>query len=507
MLKVKQNWNNITQKLSVKTPSESINLLINGWLIYQTLSSRLYGKTGFYQSGGAYGFRDQLQDSLGMKFVDSKLLEEQIINCASHQFIEGDVLHWWHNETKRGIRTRFSDDLLWLAYAVLEYIEFTNNKSILETEVEYLTGEELKQNELEKYDIFYKGDKKETIYEHCNRAIEKVISKGIDPFPKIGIGDWNDGFSEVGAKGKGQSIGLGFFLYDVLNRWINICNEKQDLERARKYSDIKEKLRKALNTEGWDGRWYKRAITDDGKIIGSMNSEEARIDSLSQSWSVISNAGDNDKKFISMESVKNNLVDYENQLIKLFDPPFEKSSIRPGYIKGYKPGMRENGGQYTHAAVWFVMAEAILGFGDDAVKFLEMINPINHSNTLEKAQKYKIEPYSIAADVYSNKDLAGRGGWSLYTGSSSWFYKVTVEYILGLKIKNGYLYVEPCIDKNWKEYEIRYKYETSIYQIKVKNLNSKNTGVEKFILNGVEIKEKRTLLQDNGKINTIEIFM
>ena len=390
---------------------------------------------------------------------------------------------------------------------VYSTIEFTNNKSILETEVEYLTGEELKQNELEKYDIFYKGDKKETIYEHCNRAIEKVISKGIDPFPKIGIGDWNDGFSEVGAKGKGQSIWLGFFLYDVLNRWINICNEKQDLERARKYSDIKEKLRKALNTEGWDGRWYKRAITDDGKIIGSMNSEEARIDSLSQSWSVISNAGDNDKKFISMESVKNNLVDYENQLIKLFDPPFEKSSIRPGYIKGYKPGMRENGGQYTHAAVWFVMAEAILGFGDDAVKFLEMINPINHSNTLEKAQKYKIEPYSIAADVYSNKDLAGRGGWSLYTGSSSWFYKVTVEYILGLKIKNGYLYVEPCIDKNWKEYEIRYKYETSIYQIKVKNLNSKNTGVEKFILNGVEIKEKRTLLQDNGKINTIEIFM
>ena len=507
LLKVKQNWNNITQKLSVKTPSESINLLINGWLIYQTLSSRLYGRTGFYQSGGAYGFRDQLQDSLGMKFVDSKLLEEQIINCASHQFIEGDVLHWWHNETKRGIRTRFSDDLLWLVYVVLEYIEFTNNKSILETEVEYLTGEELKQNELEKYDIFYKSDKKETIYEHCNRAIEKVISKGIDPFPKIGIGDWNDGFSEVGAKGKGQSIWLGFFLYDVLNRWINICNEKQDLERAKKYSDIKEKLRKSLNTEGWDGRWYKRAITDDGKIIGSMNSEEARIDSLSQSWSVISNAGDNDKKFISMESVKNNLVDYENQLIKLFDPPFEKSSIRPGYIKGYKPGMRENGGQYTHAAVWFVMAEAMLGFGDDAVKFLEMINPINHSNTLEKAQKYKIEPYSIPADVYSNKDLAGRGGWSLYTGSSSWFYKVTVEYILGLKIKNGYLYVEPCIDKNWKEYEIRYKYETSIYQIKVKNLNSKNTGVEKFVLNGVEIKEKRTLLQDNGKINTIEIFM
>ena len=505
--KVKQNWNNITQTLNIKTPSENLNILINGWLVYQTLSSRLYGKTGFFQSGGAYGFRDQLQDCLGMKFIDSKMLEDQIINCASHQFIEGDVLHWWHNETKRGIRTRFSDDLLWLVYAVLEYIEFTNDNSILEVQVEYLTGEPLKENELEKYDIFYKSDIKESIYDHCNKSILKVISKGLDPFPKIGIGDWNDGFSEVGAKGKGQSIWLGFFLYDILNRWIPICKQKNDEEKVKLYEEVNEKLKKNLNNEGWDGRWYKRAITDNGEIIGSMNSEEARIDSLSQSWSVISNAGDNDKKFISMESVRNNLVDYENQIIKLLDPPFEKSSLRPGYIKGYKPGIRENGGQYTHAAIWFIMAEAKLGFGDNAVKMLEMISPINHSNTREKAQKYKIEPYSIAADIYSNKDLIGRGGWSLYTGSSSWYYKVTVEYILGLKLKNGYLYVEPCIDKNWKEYEIRYKYKTSLYQIKVKNLNGRNTGTQKFILNGIEIKEKRALLQDNGKINIIEIHM
>ena len=507
MQKVKQNWNNITQTLNVKTPSESLNLLLNGWLIYQTLTSRLYGKTGFFQSGGAYGFRDQLQDCLGMKFIDSKMLEEQIINCAGHQFIEGDVLHWWHSETKRGIRTRFSDDLLWLVYAVLEYIEFTNNSAILDFEVEYLSGENLKEDELEKYDIYHKSDIKESIYEHCNKSIQKVISRGLEPFPKIGIGDWNDGFSEVGAKGKGQSIWLGFFLYDILNRWIPICKQKQDEEKVKQYEEVKEKLKKALNTEGWDGRWYKRAITDEGKVIGSMNSEEARIDSLSQSWSVISNAGDNDKKFISIEAVRNNLVDYENQIIKLFDPPFEKSSIKAGYIKGYKPGIRENGGQYTHAAIWYIMAEARLGFGDNAVKMLEMINPINHSNTREKAQKYKIEPYSIAADIYSNKDLIGRGGWSLYTGSSSWYYKVAIEEILGLKLKNGYLSVNPCIDKSWKEYEIRYKYKTSLYQIKVKNLKEKNTGVEKFILNGVEIKEKKILLQDNGKINTIEIQM
>jgi cellobiose phosphorylase len=283
-----------------------------------------------------------------MKFVDIKILEEQIINCASHQFIEGDVLHWWHLDTKRGIRTMFSDDLLWLVYGVLEYIEFTNNYEILETEVEYLAGEELKPDEKERYDIFFKSDIKEPIYVHCNRAIEKVISRGLEPFPKIGTGDWNDGFSEVGSKGKGQSIWLGFFFYDILNRWIKICSYKNDVAKAKKYEQIKENLKIALNTEGWDGRWYKRAITDSGKIIGSMNSEEARIDSLSQSWSVISNAGDNDKKFISMEYARNNLVDYENGIIKLFDPAFENGGINPGYIKGYKPGIRENGGQYTH---------------------------------------------------------------------------------------------------------------------------------------------------------------
>ena len=504
---VKQNWNNIIQTLTVNTPSESINLLINGWLIYQTLSSRIYGRTGFYQSGGAFGFRDQLQDSLGMKLIDINILKEQIVNCAGHQFIEGDVLHWWHSDTKRGIRTRFSDDLLWLVYATLEYIEFTNDNSILDVEVEYLSGEELKDDEFEVYNIFYNSEIKENIYSHCNRAIEKVIARGIEPFPKIGTGDWNDGFSEVGSKGKGQSIWLGFFLYDILNRWNLICTLKNDEERAKRYIEIKEKLKKSLNTEAWDGRWYKRAITDDGQVIGSMNSEEAKIDSLSQSWAVISNAGDNDKKFIALESVKNNLVDYENQLIKLFDPPFEKGNIKPGYIRGYKPGVRENGGQYTHAAIWFIMAEALLGFGDEAVKLLELINPINHSNNLEKAQKYKLEPYSIAADVYSNRDLVGRGGWSLYTGSSSWYYKVTIENILGLKLKNGYLYIEPCISKDWKEYEIRYKYKTSIYQIKVKNLNGKNTGVSKFILNGEEIKEKRVMLQDDGKIYAIDIFM
>ena len=504
---VKSKWNNILSVMNIKTPSESLNILMNGWLVYQTISSRLYARSGYYQSGGAFGFRDQLQDCFGMKYIDSSFLRDQIINCARHQFIEGDVLHWWHTETKRGIRTRFSDDMLWLVYGILEYIEFTNKYDLLDEEVEYIKGDLLKDDEVEKYDLFHESDIKESIFDHCVCAIENVISKGIDPFPKIGIGDWNDGFSNLGVKGKGESIWLGFFLYDILNRFIPICEIKNRIDLAQKYSKIKDELKRNLNTKGWDGRWYKRAINDDGYEIGSMNSEECRIDSIAQSWAVISNAGDNDKKFISMEETENYLVDRENKIIKLFEPSFENSSINPGYIKAYPPGIRENGGQYTHSSVWMIIAEAMLGFGDKAVEFAEMINPIEHSKTKEEAKRFKLEPYVMEADIYSNKDLLGRGGWNWYTGASSWYFKAIIEYILGLKIKNGFLSIEPCIAKFWKEYEIKYKYKTSIYNIVVKNKDGKNTGVNKFLLNGIEVKEKRIPLYDDGKIYNIQIFM
>lgn len=504
---VKSKWNNILSVINVKTPSESINLLMNGWLVYQTIASRLFARSGYHQSGGAFGFRDQLQDCFGIKYVDSSFLREQILNCARHQFIEGDVLHWWHLETKRGIRTRFSDDLLWLVYGVLEYIDFSNEKNILEEEVPYLKGDLLKENELEKYDIFYESDVKETIFEHCVRSIQQVISKGIDPFPKIGVGDWNDGFSNLGSKGKGQSIWLGFFLYDILNRFIPICEEKNRTDLVQEYTKLKEELKKNLNTKAWDGRWYKRAINDEGDEIGSMSSEECRIDGLAQSWAVISNAADNDKKFISLEEAENYLVDRENKLIKLFEPAFENSNFNPGYIKSYPAGVRENGGQYTHGSVWLIIAEALLGFGDKAVEFAELINPIEHSKTKEEAKKFKLEPYVMEADIYANKDLMGRGGWNWYTGSSSWYFKAILEYILGLKIKGGFLSLEPCIAKSWKEYEIKYKYKTSIYHIIVKNQEGKNTGVEKFIVNGNEVPEKKIPLCDDGKIYNIQIFM
>ena len=502
---VKNYWKETLGRVEVKTPLESLNIMLNGWIIYQTLQSRLIGKTGFYQSGGAYGFRDQLQDTLALKYINPNLLKKQILKHSEHQFTEGDVEHWWHEETQRGIRTKFSDDLLWLVYLTCEYVEFTGDYSILEEKTPYLTGKMLEENEDERYDKYQQTQEKESIYQHCIKAIEKSLNFGENGLPKIGSGDWNDGFSTVGNKGKGESVWLGFFLYNVLDRFIPICQLKNDTELIQKYEQIKANLKKALNTKGWDGRWYKRAFMDDGNILGSMENEECRIDSIAQSWSTISNAGDNDKKYISMDSLENHLIDKENGIIKLLDPPFDKSKLEPGYIKAYLPGVRENGGQYTHAAIWVIIAEAMLGFGDKATELYRMINPIEHARTKEASNKYKVEPYVIPADIYGCSNLAGRGGWTWYTGSSSWYYKAGIEYILGLKVRNRFLSIEPCIPKDWKEYSIRYKWKNSIYNINVKNPNGKNNGVEKIILNGIEVKNK-IQLEDVGIFN-IEVQM
>ena len=330
---VKSYWKDLLGRVQVYTPIESINIMLNGWIPYQIISSRLYAKTGYYQSGGAYGFRDQLQDTLGLKYIDTAFLKNQIIKHSKHQFIEGDVEHWWHEETKRGIRTRFSDDLLWLAYLVIEYINFTGDEEILQIETPYLEGKPLEEGQDEKYDRYVESNIKETIYKHAIRAIEKSINFGEHGIPKIGSGDWNDGFSTVGNKGKGESIWLGFFLYTILDAFIPICEKQQDFELAKKYEEIKMNLKKSLNTNGWDGRWYKRAYMDDGNILGSMQNDECRIDSIAQSWSVISNAGDNDKKYISMDSLENHLIDKENGIIKLLDPPFEKGKLEPRIYK------------------------------------------------------------------------------------------------------------------------------------------------------------------------------
>jgi cyclic beta-1,2-glucan synthetase len=346
---IKKYWFELLGKIKVKTPIESVNIILNGWAVYQTIVSRLWGKTGYYQSGGATGFRDQLQDTLGLKYIDTNIMKNQILKHAAHQFKEGDVEHWWHTETNMGIRTRFSDDLLWLPYVVAEYINFTGDWTILNEQIPYIDGDPLADGEDEKYNVHLASETVGTIYEHSIKAIEKSLDFGENGLPKIGSGDWSDGLNTVGNKGKGESVWLGFFLYDILVKFESICENENEKDRGEKYSKIKDSLKRALNTNGWDGRWFKRAFTDDGFVLGSIENEECRIDSLPQSWSVISNAGDNDKKFISMESLENHLIDKENGIIKLLDPPFDKDKLEPGYIKAYLPGVRENGGQYTHA--------------------------------------------------------------------------------------------------------------------------------------------------------------
>ncbi len=501
---VEKYWNSKLSVVTVKTPSEKINLFMNYWLIYQTIACRINAKSGFYQSGGATGFRDQLQDCLGMKWIDINLLHFQIIQAAKHQFKEGDVLHWWHNENMTGIRTKISDDLLWLPYSVLEYIEFTNDYSILDEEIEYVTGIQINE-EKEKYDKFKYTNEKDKLYKHCINAIEKSLNFGKNGFPKIGTGDWNDGFDRIGHKGEGESVWLGFFLYDILNRWNDILKYKKDNDKIKKYEIIKNKLKNNLNTIGWDGQWYRRAINDDGIIIGSEKNKECKIDSISQSWAVISDAATNDKKYIAIDSAKRYLVDEENKIIKLLTPAFNSLEIKPGYIERYPEGVRENGGQYTHSSIWLIWAYAKLGMNDDALKYIEMINPITHTENLSSIQNYKIEPYVIPGDIYDNKYMKGRGGWSWYTGSSSWYYKICLENILGLIRKGDRLYLPEKIPSTWDWFDIQYKYKSNIYNIKVRKKSEANKA--EIFQNGKIIEKNFVELKDENKVVNIEIKM
>lgn len=526
---VKDFWDNKIKVVEAHTPMTSFDILQNGWLVYQTIVARMMGKTGFYQSGGAIGYRDQLQDSMGMKYINPDMLKNQIILHAKHQFLEGDVEHWWHDDINLGIRARYSDDLLWLPYAVAEYIEFTGDYSILNENAEYLIGKELEENEHDRMDYFQKSEEKENIYEHCMRAINRSLD--FKNFPKIQGGDWNDGMNSVGEKGIGESVWLGFFLYSILIKFaqlskhitrfanketaiaLNAEGKNVDVKTIKsdeknddyeKLMKIAEKLKKNLNTVGWDGRWYKRATTDDGMILGSVNNKECKIDSIAQSWSVISGAGDNDKKYIAMESLENNLVDKENSLIKLLTPAFQNEEFKPGYIASYAPGMRENGGQYTHAAIWATIAEVMLNMPDKAMEMYKIINPIEHGKTEELMQKYKVEPYVVEADIYSVDNFAGRGGWTWYTGSSSWMYTLQVEYILGLKIRHGSLVIKPCIPKDWNEFEVKFRWYNAVYNIKYERKENSaeeiNLEVE-MELDGKKIEEIK--LENNGSFNVI----
>lgn len=478
-------WRNLLGTIQVKTPDKSMDLMLNGWLMYQTLSCRYWARTAFYQSGGAYGFRDQLQDSMAIGFINPEFTKNQILRSASRQYVEGDVQHWWHPVVNSGIRTRFSDDLLWLPYTTIDYIKNTGDYSILDEVVSYLEDEPLKEGEDERYNVVGQSNKEGSIYEHCVKTLDRALKFGEHNIPLMGSGDWNDGMSTVGNEGKGESVWLGWFLYDILDSFIELCSYKSDIEKEKKYKEMKEYIKDNLEKNAWDGGWYRRAYFDDGTPLGSIENDECQIDSLSQSWAIISEAGKDSRVKEAMESIEKYLIREDKGMILLLYPAFNNSKLEPGYIKGYVPGVRENGGQYTHAAIWVILAMAKLGKNNRAWELFNMINPINHTLSTLECERYKVEPYVMCADVYAREPHGGRGGWSWYTGASGWMYRVGIEAILGLKLQGckGFS-IEPCIPDHWNEYEIVYRKGEAVYNIKV------TRGEEKSIkINGEELKE------------------
>lgn len=501
-------WKNYMKQIQVSTPDEGMNIMLNQFLIYQTVSCRLMARTAFYQSGGAYGFRDQLQDILSLINISPEEVKAQILLHASHQFNEGDVLHWWHSGNyTRGVRTRFSDDLLWLPYAVSEYIHRTGDYEILKITIPYIKADLLKDGEDEKYTDVTISSETDNLYVHCKKAIKKSLTHGPNGLPLMGSGDWNDGMNQIGNKGKGESIWLGWFLYDIINRFLPISEYIGDNEFTEEMQSYAKSLLDSLNTSGWDGSWYRRAYFDDGTPIGSSLSNECKIDSIAQSWAVISGGAPEDKAELALKSLEDNLILHEEGMILLFAPPFNNSELNPGYIKGYVPGVRENGGQYTHAAVWVIYAFAKRGLGEKAFECFRLLNPLNHTRTPIEVSRYKVEPYVLAADLYTVENHVGRGGWTWYTGSSGWMYRAGIEEILGFKAYSNFFRVNPCIPESWKSYSIKYNTRGYNYTVDVLNPIGVSTGVSEISLDGNIINGQDIPLLEDGLHHTVKVTM